>query len=174
MTSIAQYIRLLYPDGSEVIPADARSYQNFFVGESRDYGGRTYAFAPFAIGGDTSSSGESNASAELAMPANLLTGSAMWEAAEGRFLLRVLTVTIATQTSDPPTFVEQSTIGDEIWLVNSFAYADKPLLDEGDSENDAVILTLSNTMSAVAGTAPLLYLNSSQVGSLPYTGSLLL
>ena len=44
-------------------------YQNYFIGESRSYGGNTYAFAPFQASGSLSSLNGDNETVQVLFPA---------------------------------------------------------------------------------------------------------
>lgn len=168
--AVAQYIRFLTRKGEDLDPVDARAYQNFHVAQSRTWQGHTYLFAPFAIGGEASGSAESNISSDLVLPANLMSGAAMFEAAKKRFMLEVKTVLLEEIVGTPLRWTEISTLATQVWVATQFAYTDDV---PDDLEGNAVVaLSLSSPLNAVGSTAPNVRLRSRWVGSLPATGRL--
>lgn len=174
MLAVAQYISFYAPDGQPLTPAGVRDYQNFFIGETRSWGGVTYLYAPFVIGGDISTEGSQNGDAELLAPANLLTGAVLWEAAQNRFLLDIKTVMLNGAVPGSPdgavTWTEQVTVASEVWCCDGMSYS-----DDVPGETDAlatVILRLTSPLNAVTGQAPTRRLRDDQVGALPASGGI--
>jgi len=174
MLAVAQYISFYAPDGQPLSPAGVRNYQNFYIGETRNWEGATYLYAPFVIGGDISTEGSQNGDAELLAPANLLTGTVLWEAAQSRFLIDIKTVLLngaVPGTSDGAvTWTEQATVASDVWCSDAMSYTDDI---PGETEALAtVILRLTSPLNAVAGQAPTRRLRDDQVGALPASGGI--
>jgi hypothetical protein len=169
--TIAYYIRFLTNSGT---PVFQRFFQNFHVGQVRNWEGFAYRFAPFAISGDLASEGGLNGEGELIAPANLLTGSVLWESSSGRYLLEIKTVLIAaTQPEEPDglvTWEETLTVSQDVMVCDGLAYTDAV---PGEEEAVAVLsLKLTNPLNAVTGIAPTRRLRDDQVGALPSSGGI--
>jgi hypothetical protein len=169
--TIAHYIRFLTNSGT---PVFQRFFQNFHVGQLRNWEGASYRFAPFAISGDLSTEGGLNGEGELIAPANLLTGSVFWESSSGRYLLEVKTVLVtATQPEEVDQLVswdETLTVSQDVFVCDGLTYTDAV---PGEEEATAVVsLKLTNPLNAVTGTAPTRRLRDDQVGALPSSGGI--
>lgn len=174
MLELGYYIEFLGPQGQALTPAGVRAYQNFFIGETRAFGGINYQFAPFAISGDISTEGAINGEAELLAPANLLTGGVLWESVQQRFLLQIRTVLLtATPPGDAtgiPTWSEAGTLSCDVQICDGLAYTDAV---PGESDQVPVFaLKLTSPLSAVIGTSPTRRLTAAQVGALPSSGGI--
>lgn len=174
MLALAYYLQFMAPDGRPLTPAGVRSYQNFFIGEARVFGGMTYQFAPFSLSGDLSTEGAENGEAELLAPASILSGAVLWEAANQRFLVQIQTVLL---TGAPPgdregipTWAEAGALACDMWICDGLAYTDAV---PGEDESVAVFaLRLTSPLSAVVGTSPTRRLRDDQVGALPSSGGI--
>lgn len=174
MLELGYYIEFLAADGKPLTPAGVRAYQNFFIGETRNFNGVNYQFAPFAISGDLSTEGAENGESELLSPANLLTGSVLWEGVQRRFLLQVRTVLLTgtppVDATGIPTWTEAGTLACDVLVCDSLAYTDAV---PGEDENVPVFaLKLSNPLTVVTGTSPTRRLRADQVGALPSSGGI--
>jgi hypothetical protein len=151
-----------------------RSYQNFFVGETRSFAGGLYQFAPFSISGDLSTEGAENGEAELLAPANILTGAVLWEGANANYLLQVRTVLLTGTPPETragiPTWAETGTLACDLWMCDSMSYTDAV---PGEEESAAVFaLRLTSPLNAVSGLSPTRRLREDQVGPLPSSGGI--
>jgi len=174
MLEIGYYLQFLAPDGRPLTPANVRSYQNFFIGETRSFAGGSYQFAPFSISGDLSTEGAESGEAELLAPANILTGAILWESAELRYLLQIRTVLLTgtppANRSGIPTWTEAGTLSCDVRVCDGMSYTDAV---PGESESAAVFaLRLKSPLNAVVGTSPTRRLRDDQVGALPSSGGI--
>lgn len=175
MLALAYYLQFMSPDGRPLTPAGVRSYQNFFIGESRLFGGNVYQFAPFSLSGDLATEGAENGEAELLAPANILTGAVLWESVNERFLVQVQTVLLTgippEDRNGIPTWDEAGALACDMWACDGLSYTDAV---PGESESVAVFaLRLTSPLNAVVGTSPTRRLRDDQVGALPSSGGIL-
>jgi hypothetical protein len=160
----ANYMQFLTPDGT---PIPNRAYQNHFIGQSRFWDGALYAFAPVAIGGDLISNAQASSRASVAMAPNIITQAVAAEAALNRWLLSVRYVALNLIEELPvPRWLEVATIAEDLWMCSGYT--------TNRGENAAVILELASPLDAVDARSPNCLLQSSQVGALPTTGTVLL
>ena len=167
--TIGTYLQFRDRDGAAIAN---RRYQNFFIAETRNWNGGAYQFAPFGIQGDLISNASSTSTATIVLPANLLSVAVASEAALNRWLLSVQYVLIGVGTGPVPTFAEQSTIAEDIWVCSGYRQV-TPVVAEEDNEQ-AITLELISPINAVEARTPNCVLQDWQVGSLPVTGVLLL
>lgn len=175
MFALAYYVQFMAPDGQPLTPAGVRSYQNFFIGESRAFGGVTYQFAPFALSGDISTEGGDNGEGEILAPANVMSGAVLWEAVNERFLLQVQTVLITgtppEDVSEIPVWSEAGALACDMWVCDGLSYTDAV---PGESEAVATFaMRLTSPLNAVVGTSPTRRLRDDQVGALPSSGGII-
>lgn len=154
--AVCHYVRFKQRGGSYV---SSRSYQNFFVAESRNFGGVIYQFAPFAISGNTSNRGGDAMQASLVSVPNDITVSLFAEAVSSRWLLEVKTVLLSRTAGT--VFSEASTITNEIWACTG-----------GNEDHEKVTITLASPLDAARAQIPKRVLSSYLVGALPSTGSI--
>ena len=161
--TIASYIRFTNQAG---VPIGGRAYQNYFLEETRTWEGVSYPFAPFAIDGAQVSSALSNSSAVVIMPTNLITKAVAAEAALGRWLLELKYVVLTPAAGSPePVWTETSTLSTDLWVCTGLS----------DSSSDQVVqLELASPLDAVEARTPNCILLDWEVGSLPFTGNVLL
>lgn len=174
MLTIAYYIQFNAPDGQPLTPAGVRSYQNFFIGEPRSFGGVTYQFAPFSLSGDLATEGAENGEAELLAPANVLSGAVLWEAVNQRFLIQVQTVLLTgtppANREGIPVWSEAGALACDLWICDGLSYTDAV---PGEDEAVAVFaLRLTSPLNAVSGNSPTRRLTDAQVGALPSSGGI--
>jgi hypothetical protein len=167
----AYYIRFLSNSGT---PVFQRFFQNFHIGQERIWEGSLYRFAPFSIGGDLATDGGLNGEGELIAPANLLSGSVLWESSQNRYLLEVKTVLVTGTAPDERdqfvTWEETLTLSQDVFVCDSLSYTDAV---PGEEEAFAVMaLRLTSPLSAVSGTSPTRRLRDDQVGALPSSGGI--
>jgi hypothetical protein len=154
--AIAHYVRFKQRESGYV---SSRSYQNFFVAESRNFGGVIYPFAPFTIAGNTSTRGGDAMQASLVSVPNDITVSLFAEAVSSRWLLEVKTV-LLSRTSGT-FFTESSTITEEIWACTG-----------GNEDHEKATITLASPLDAARAQIPKRVLSSYLVGALPSTGAI--
>ena len=169
--TIAYYIRFLSNSGG---PVSQRFFQNFHIGQSRGWEGSFYRFAPFAVSGDIATEGALNGEAELIAPANLLTGSVLWESSSSRYLLEIKTVLITAVAPDEPedfvTWEETLTLAQDVLVCDSLSYTDAVPGEE--DANATMALRLTNPLNGVTGISPTRRLRDDQVGALPSSGGI--
>ena len=152
--AFVNYSRFLTSAGA----ATAYAYQNFSINESRNYGGVTYAFAPFAYTLGAGSKGGDRSDSSLVAGLDPISVNLFAEAVEDRYLLEVKTVSL-----DPETFVDDALIRTELWRVAQY-----------EMDTERVILKLSSPLDATKGDIPKRRLSTKLVGALPSTGSLVI
>lgn len=155
--AIAHYVRFKLRGGAYV---PGRSYQNFYVGESRDYQGVRFFYGPFAISGSGSNRGGDQGQSALVMPANDLSTNLLAEAVLSNWLLEVNTVYILAD--EGAAFFEAAVLSREIWSCSS------AMLNPAEQQQ----LTLSAPLDAVKAQVPKRVLSSNLVGSIPPTGAI--
>lgn len=128
------------------------SFQNFFVGESRD----GHLFAPFAVKTGAGAKGGDRVDAAIVAPNVPLAVNLFVEAAAARWLVEVRTVLL-----DPMTYATVQQVSVETWLCG------KPEL-----RVQQAVLRLMSPLDAVDGQVPRRTLSTRLVGSLPSTGSI--
>lgn len=174
MLAIAYYAQFMAADGRPLEPANVRSYQNFFIGETRSFAGGLYQFAPFSISGDLSTEGAESGEAEILAPANIVTGAVLWESTELRYLLQIRTVLLTGtppgDRSGIPTWTEAGTLACDMRICDGLTYTDAV---PGEDESVAVFaLRLRSPLNTVVGTSPTRRLRDDQVGALPSSGGI--
>lgn len=173
--AIGYYINF-FPRGGGVLVN--RCYQYVFPGQTRQWEGLSYQFAPFAFEGDLASAAGSSSQASIAAPFNALVTPVFKEAATLNWLVRVKFVMLASTPPVTPggrvTWNELTTIAEDIWHCSSYG---AKYMEDTSSENgggDALALGLTSALNAVDAEAPNIVLTSAQVGALPVTGQILL
>lgn len=150
--AIGTYIRFFLPSGG----ATAYAFQNFHVGETREYGGVNYVYSGFGFTGTTVSLEGSNISAQLIFGVNQLSLNFVQQAADERWIIQVRTVLL-----DPDTYEETTTYTDETFQISAYQH-----------DGSRLGLDLGSPLDAVAGQAPRRTLSQYLVGSLPTTGNI--
>ena len=148
--AVCNFVRLKIPGGSYT----AFAYQNFFINESKSYGGASYNFLPFGITNGAGKKGGDRSSTSLVLTPNPISVNVLAEATEGNYLLEVKTVEV-----NPISLSLQALITSELWYVTRMEY-----------DTEKVVLQLSSPLDAVDGQVPRRYLSSKLVGALPTTG----
>lgn len=136
----------------------AFNYQNFSVGQTRSYGGVTYAFAPFAMSGGAGSRGGDRASSNLVAGTDAISVNVVAQAVDENWLIEVKTVQI-----DPGSFADIALIRSELWRMASY-----------ELDHEKIAATLTPPLDAVQDQAPSRYLSTYLVGALPSSGTLVL
>jgi hypothetical protein len=154
--AVASYITFTLRDGTAI---NGQSYQNFFPGETRTYGGTAYKFAPFVLSGNRSSRGGETGQSSLITTPNPLTVNLIAEAATNHWLVDVQTVIL--DTPEDASISESYTISTEIWSCVS-----------GSHDYEKVTLILSSPLDATREQVPKRVLSQYLVGSLPPTGTI--
>lgn len=167
--ALANYIRFKYKDGTYIA---SRSYQNFFVGESRTLSGVIYPFAPFRISGNISNKGGDASQASLTTVPNALTVGICTEAVLNYWLLEISTYLITATSLAQPTgnqligteagsFTEGGLIATELWSCTTLS-----------QDYEKITITLSSPLDAVRRQIPRRVLSQNLVGSVPTTGNI--
>jgi hypothetical protein len=138
--------------------ATAYAYQNFSINQTRNHGGVTYQFAPFAYTLGAGSKGGDRSDSSLVAGLDPISVNLFAEAVESRYLLEVKTVSL-----DPETFADDALIRTELWRVAQY-----------EMDTERVILKLSSPLDATKGDIPKRRLSTKLVGALPSTGSLVI
>jgi hypothetical protein len=158
--AIGDYARFMTKN-AEYIPL--RAYQNFFVAQTRTWGATQYLFAPFGLDGDISVRiGETPQSALVSVP-NAITVALFTEAVASRYMIEVEKVAIQMTPGDPPTFMEQVSLGKYLWAVTGY---------EAPSDGESLSLRLTGPRNAVDRQVPTGRLTSEKVGAMPATGAI--
>lgn len=150
--AICNCIRLKRAGGSYT----GYAYQNFYVSQSRQIGGITYNFLPFAVTNGAGKKGGDRSTTSLVATPNGISVNVFAEASEGDFLMEVKTYDVDVQT-----LTVQSLITEELWSINRMEF-----------DNEKVILQLVSPLDAVDAQVPRRYLGARLVGSIPTTGRL--
>lgn len=167
--ALANYIRFKYKDNTYV---PARSYQNFFVGESRTVQGIAYPFAPFRITGNISNKGGDTAQASLTTIPNALTVGIASEAVLNYWLLEVSTYIITPSSLAPEagnqligietgSFSEGGLVTTELWSCSTMG-----------QDYEKITISLASPLDATRRQIPRRVLNQVLVGSVPPTGTI--
>lgn len=154
---LAHYIRFKTKGGLYFLN---QAYQNYFVGENRDYNGVSYAFAPYMVVGTSSSRGGDVPQANIVTVPNNITLGITGEAILNGWLVEVRTVLLGRTSGTA--FTEQSTIANELWACSS-----------GSKKDDSATIILSSPLDAARQQFPKRVLSSYLVGSTPATGNVL-
>ena len=152
--AFVNYSRFLTSAGAATVYA----YQNFSINQTRNYGGATYQFAPFAYTLGAGSKGGDRSDSSLVAGLDPISVNLFAEAVESRYLLEVKTVSL-----DPETFADDALIRTELWRVAQY-----------EMDTERVILKLSSPLDATKGDIPKRRLSTKLVGALPSTGSLVI
>ena len=130
-------------------------YQNSQVGKKIKFRSQNYSYLSFIYQGAAKSRTGDNLEAGLIMSSNWLATGIAKKAVDNRWRVRVDTCVMTSS------FTVSKTLTTEFWLCSTMAY------DEA-----TVDIVLSSAIDAVGLNAPTRVLQSSQVGSLPITGSI--
>ena len=172
MLKVVYYIEFLSATATPLSPRQL--FQPFFPAETRTHEGLSYQFAPFSIAGDVSTGGSDSGEFELIAPANAISAATLWQASEGRYFIRLLTVLLTgtppANETGIPTWSELTTLSSTICACDSFGYTDEVPGEEGSLA--LITLKLANPLNFVAGTAPTRRLTAAQVGPLPSSGGI--
>jgi hypothetical protein len=139
-------------------PDPGPGFQNFFIGETRDFNGDLYRFAPFVIDNKRVSAGGDRGRASLVTINNEVTMVVMSNIIRRRQALRVATVVIGY---DSGSFYENYGASEETWVCNG-----------GSIEEDKITINLMSPLDAVTSNFPRRVLSQNLVGSVPPTGSI--
>lgn len=154
---IAHYIRFKTKGGSYL---SGQAYQNYFVGETRNYSGVSYDFAPYVVVGTSSSRGGDVPQANIVTVPNNITLGITSEAILNGWLVEVATVLLGRTSGT--VFSEQNTIANELWSCSS-----------GGKKDDTATIILSSPLDAARQQFPKRVLSSYLVGSTPPTGNVI-
>ena len=161
--TLAHYLRFLsrgYSGDSDYIPN--KSYQNFFVGETRTYAGADYQFAPFKMQEITSARGGETPESSIVTVPSPLTLGVVGEAAQKGWLAEIRTVLITVAEGPPPTFTEGATLNETLWSCASMTA----------QIDTAITLRLTSAFDLIQAQVPRRVLSSHLVGGLPSSGAI--
>ena len=150
--AIGTYIRLV--DRDEAFTGYA--FQNFHVGETRNYNGTGYMYAGFGFSGGTLDLEGGNISASMVFSLNELSLSVFSQAASDRWLAQIRTVWL-----EPDTFNETSKHSEELYAITGINH-----------DNSQLSVRLGSPLDAVQVNLPRRVLTTSLVGELPSTGQI--
>lgn len=168
--AIAHYIRFKYKDNTAV---PSRSFQNFFVNESRTLNSVSYMFAPFKVTGNISSKGGDTATASIITVPNAITVGVATEAVLNYYLISIRTVLINADTLAPAngnqligtetgSFSEAGVISNELWSCSNLT-----------QDYEKITISLSSPIDAARKQVPRRVLSQTLVGSVPPTGNII-
>ncbi len=150
--AIGTYVKLVTGEGAST----GYQFQNFHVGETRNYNGTGYMYAGFGFSGGTLDLEAGNVSASLVFAVNELDLVVFRQAADERWLIEIRTVWL-----DPDTLAESGTYSEELYAVTGFEH-----------DTSRLSVRLGNPLDAVSQNAPRRVLTQKLVGSLPSTGNI--
>ena len=155
--AIVSYIRFKERGGGPYLPY---AYQNYYINETRTYGGVDYDFAPLGVSGGGGKQGGERSRGAIVCPANPVAQNVFWQADSSKWLVEVTSVEVDTVTDQ-----EISQLTRLIWSckVQGSIEIGKP----GQS-----ILELSSPLDTVSATVGGRPLSQSLVGALPTSGSI--
>jgi len=130
-------------------------YQNSQVGTTIKFRSQNYSYLSFIYQGAAKSRTGDNLEAGLIMSSNWLATGIAKKAVDNRWRVRVDTCVMTSS------FTVSRTLTTEFWLCSTMGY-----------DETTVDIVLSSAIDAVGLNAPTKVLQSSQVGSLPITGSI--
>ena len=148
--AVANFIRFRRKADS-ADPYLGQNYQNFFVGQEKNYDGADYAFAPFAFNANSSTRGGERSDCALVLPHNEISINLAYDMAANNRLLEVKNVSL---NSD---FSYDSLVNSELWRVAGY---------EADVEK--VVIRLQTPLDAVAAQVPTRVVTEELVGALPF------
>jgi hypothetical protein len=160
--SLAHYTRFLSRDFAGGSVYVGGSYQNFFVGETRTYGGAAYSFAPFKMQEITSARGGETPESSIVTVLSPLTLGVIGEAAQKGWLCEIKTVLITVTEGSPPTFTEGATLTETLWSCASMTV----------QIGSAVTLRLTSGFDLIQAQVPRRVLSGYLVGALPSSGAI--
>ncbi len=150
--ALGTYIKLVTNDQD----ATGYAFQNFHVGEVRNYNGTNYMYGGFGFSGGTLDLEAGNVSASLFLAVNELDLVVFKQAADDRWLIEIRTVWL-----NPDSLDETGTHSEELYAVTGFEH-----------DTSRLSVRLGNPLDAVSQNAPRRVLTQKLVGSLPSTGNI--
>lgn len=155
--AISSYIRFKAKNGGYIAN---RNFQNFFVGETRQYSGNYYPFAPFVISGNISTRSGDSLQANLVTIPNELTVAFISEAISNFWLMEHTVVLLAhNQTNN--TFSENQLLSTELWSCAG-----------GHQDDEKITISLNSPLDAARAQIPRRVISAALVGSVPPTGNI--
>ena len=137
---------------------DSQAYQNFFVGKSVNYSGRSYQFAGMGYSGSTIDLESSNVSASLVFAVNTLSLNLAAHAANSRWIVEIESVWI-----NPDTLAADKSYMKDVFMVTGFEH-----------DTMRISFRLSSPLDAISADTPRRRLTEDLVGALPSTGQIAL
>ena len=158
--AFCNYIKFLEPSTS-AYATTGYYFQNFTVNGTRNRGGNTYVFAPYAIATGGGEKGGDRSSNVLGIGASTEAGTTIIlnlfkQAVEQRWILQVETVSLNISTFD-----DELLVSTENWRVASY-----------EMDTKIIKVRLISPLDAVKGQVPRRRLNEELVGALPTTGQI--
>ena len=150
-TAIGTYIAFQTRTGVDL----NQNFQNFHVGETRTYGGRSFLFSSFGFSGAAVDVEAANIQASLVFPLSSVGLSLFQNVADQYGVVEVQTVWL-----DAGTLAETPTNLTEIYAVTAFTH-----------DNSRITLQLGSPLDSVSQNVPRRRLNQEMVGALPSTGN---
>lgn len=132
------------------------AFQNFHIGETRIYNGVSYIYAGFGFSGTSVDLQGSNIEAQMVFAVSPLLMSFIQQAADERWILRVRTVWLNSDT-----LTETGTFMEETYQVTAFQH-----------DGSRLSLRLGSALDAVRNHAPKRTLRQALVGALPASGQI--
>lgn len=151
----AQFIRFKQRSGAYT----AWAAQNFFIGQTVNYGGVNYEFRPVAAAITSSTSGGARSESAIGAPADALAIGAFVEAHDNDYLVEIKVVKVNQADLSLGQLLQT-----ELWACRAVQY---------DESDPVVKLQLGSPLDAVRSIGSR-RLSQSLVGALPSSGTLLL
>lgn len=154
---VVSYVRFKERNGGGYLPY---AYQNYFINETRTYGGIAYDFAPLGVSGGGGKQGGERSRGAIVCPANALVQNIFWQADSNKLLVEITSVEIDTETDQ-----ELAQLTKTLWScrVEGSVEIGRP----GQS-----VLQLASPLDTVNATVGGRPLSQSLVGALPTTGTI--
>lgn len=155
--AIVSYIRFKERGGGAYLPY---AYQNYFISETRTYGGVPYDFAPLGVSGGGGKQGGERSRGAIVCPANTIAQNIFWQADSNKWLVEVTSVEVDTSNDE-----ELSQLTRMLWAckVEGSVELGRP------GQSVLQLFSPLDTISATVGGRPL---SQSLVGALPTTGAI--
>ena len=158
MTSEIRIVQFFdFTDANGVLKSNERQFQNYFVGENKTVGGKTYGFAPFAVQGSTSNLNGDNEQVQILFPT---TDYALFlvERAEGN---RNSRLTLTTFTVSATGSISSNPLSQEFFIGLGATF-----------NEDSIELRFNTAIDSVAANFPARRFNENNVGHLPLESAL--
>lgn len=132
-------------------------FQNFYIGDAKDYEGEKYIFIPFGFSGVTINRTGDGLDASLVFPNNNLSKTWVSEAVESRWIIEVDVLAFDPDTINPSAADRVHTYTGQV--------------TGGRHDQTSVQVALGTVLDAVGADVPMRTLTNKLVGNLPVTAN---